>query len=238
MNRSIIIARRELGSYFSSALAYVAMSIFLFITGLTFCKDFVPGEPVTMRTVMEYMVWALIVIVPLLSMGSIAQELSTGTIESLMTAPVREIDVVLGKFIGSLGFLLVIILPTLLYLVVLRIYGRPDFGSILTGYLGIVLVGAAYTAIGLFCSSLTRSQTAAAIIAAAILFLGTVVPWYAASNLPINLTWQKVTDQGVFARYADFSRGVLDTGNLVYFLVITGIFLFVTVKVMESRRWR
>lgn len=238
MKRATIIARRELGSYFCSALAYVAMAIFLAVAGMTFFGDFVPGEPVTMRTILKNMVWALIVIVPLLSMGSIAQELATGTIETLMTAPVRETDVVLGKFAGTLGFLLVILVPTLLYIGLLRMYGQPDYGSILTGYLGIVLVGAMYTAVSLFCSALTRSQMVAAISAAAILFLTTVAPWYISTNNTISPTWQKVTDHGVYARYADFSRGVLDTSNVVYFVLITGLFLFVTVKVMESRRWR
>ena len=129
-----------------------------------------------MRTLFDWMVWFLVFIVPVLCMGLIAQEWASGTIETLMTAPVGETDVVVGKFLGALGFLLVLLAPTLLYVVLLSIYGPPDYGPIFSGYLGIVLVGALFLAVGLFCSSLTRSQVVAAVLAAAILAAVTIVP--------------------------------------------------------------
>jgi ABC-2 type transport system permease protein len=156
----------------------------------------------------------------------------------MMTAPVGESDMVLGKFFGSFGFFAVLLSPTLLYVVLLRLYGRPEYGPILSGYLGILLVGALFTAIGLFCSSLTRSQVVAAVSAIAILFLVTIVPWWAASKASLPGFWRKVTDQGVFARYVDFSKGVIDMGDFVFFVATTAVFLFLTVKVLESRRWK
>jgi ABC-2 type transport system permease protein len=238
MERSVTIARRELSSYFYSPIAYVAMFFFLVACGALFWEDFRPGQPAAMRTIFEWMVWLLVLVIPILSMGLLAQEWATGTIETMMTAPVGETDMVLGKFFGSFGFFAVLLSPTLLYVILLRIFGRPDYGPIVSGYLGILLVGALFTAIGLFCSSLTRSQVVAAVSAIAILFVVTIIPWWAGSKTSLSGFWRKVTDQGVFARYVDFSKGVIDLGDFVYFLAATAVFLFVTVKVLESRRWK
>jgi ABC-2 type transport system permease protein len=238
MQRAIAIARRELSSYFYSPVAYVAMVLFLLACGGLFWNDFQPGKPVGMRTLFEWMVWLLVVIVPILCMGLLAQEWASGTIETMMTAPVGETDVVIGKFLGSLAFFIVLLCPTILYVAILAIYGRPDLGPIFTGYVGIILVGALFIAIALFCSSLTRSQVVAAVSAAAILFAVTIVPWWAGSTALLPTSWRNVVMQMVYFRYTDFSRGVLDTGNLVFFLVGTAVFLFLTVKVLESRRWK
>ena len=238
MSRATVIARRELASYFYSPIAYVAMFLFLIVAGFVFREDFQPGQPVAMRHIFESMVWLLVAILPVLCMGLLAQEWATGTIETMMTAPVEEGEVVLGKFLGSFGFFLVLLAPTLLYLVMLALFGDPDYGPIFSGYLGLVLVGALFISIGLFCSSLTRSQVVAAVAAAAILFLVTVVPWFAAGQATLTGLGRRLADQGVMARYSDFAKGVIDTGNLVYFLAATAVFLFLTVKVLESRRWR
>lgn len=238
MSRAITIARREVSSYFYSPIAYVTMTLFLLASGGLFWGDFQPGEPAVMRTIFEWMVWLLVLVIPMLCMGLLAQEWATGTFETMFTAPVSEADVVIGKFLGSLIFFLVLLVPTLLYVVMLRIYGNPDYGPIFSGYLGIVLVGALFIAIGLFCSSLTRSQVVAAVSAAAILFIVTIVPWWAGSAVVLSNFWRKVVNQGVFTRYTDFSKGVIDTGNLVFFILTTALFLFLTVKVLESRRWK
>jgi ABC-2 type transport system permease protein len=191
-----------------------------------------------MRTIFEWMVWLLVLVVPMLCMGLLAQEWATGTVETMFTAPVSETDVVIGKFLGSLAFFFVLLIPTLLYVVLLRLYSRPDYGPILSGYLGIVLVGALFIAIGLFCSSLTRSQVVAAVSAASILFVVTIVPWWAGTEASLTPFWRKVVNQGVFARYTDFSKGIIDMGHLVFFVATTALFLFLTIKVLESRRWK
>ena len=238
MNRSHVIARRELKSYFVSPIAYVAMAIFLVVCGVAFWPDFQPGQPAEMRHLFDSMVWVLVAIVPLLSMGLLAQEWATGTIESLMTAPVGEIDVVLGKFLGSLAFFILLLAPTLLYVVLLRAYGKPDLGPIASGYLGIILVGALFIAIGLFCSALTKSQVVAAAAAAGILYAVTIVPYQVTALASLPPFWRSVADHCVFRRYADFSKGVIDSGNVIFFLAATGAVLFLTVKVLESRRWK
>jgi ABC-2 type transport system permease protein len=238
MSRAITIARREFLGYLFSPIAYVAMTLFLLAAGFLFRKDFEPGQPAAMRTIFEWMVWLLVVIVPLLCMGLIAQEWATGTIETLMTAPVGETDVVLGKFLGSFLLFVLLLVPTLIYVLLLKIYGRPDLGPIVSGYLGILLVGALFIAIGLFCSSLTRSQIVAAVTTSAILFVITILPWWVGGEATLAGFWRNVADQSVFRRYTDFSKGVIDIGNLVFFVATTAVFLFLTVKVLESRRWK
>ena len=238
MSRAAVIARRELSSYFFSPIAYVAMGLFLLAAGFSFWDDFVPGQPAMMRSIFEKMVWALIVVIPVLCMGLLSQEWATGTIETLMTAPINETEVVLGKFLGSLAFFVVLLAPTLLYALLLRLYAHPDFGPIFAGYLGLLLVGGLFIAISLFCSSITRSQVVAAVSAAAVLLLTTIVPWYASSRATLTGFWRGAANQGVLTRYTDFSKGIIDTGDLIFFIVVTGVFLFLTVKVLESRRWK
>jgi ABC-2 type transport system permease protein len=238
MSRATVIARRELSSYFYSPIAYVAMFLFLVVAGYAFRQDFLPGQPAGMRSIFEQMVWLFVAVLPVLCMGLLAQEWATGTIETMMTAPVEEHEAVVGKFLGSFLFFLILLAPTLVYLVMLMIFGRPDYGPIFSGYLGLVLVGALFISIGLFCSSLTKSQVVAAVAAAAILFVVTFVPWFAAGKATLAGPWRTLANQGVMARYVDFSKGIIDTGNLVYFVAATFVFLFLTVKVLESRRWK
>lgn len=239
MNRAFVIARRELTSYFISPVGYVALMLFLVLTGILFLRDFEPGKPAAMRTVFDWMVWVLVIVVPVLSMGLLSQEWSSGTIEPLMTSPVGEAEVILGKFAGGLAFFGILLAPTLLYVVVLTIFARPDYGPIFSGYVGIVLVGSLFLAVGLFCSSLTRSQVVAAVSAVAILFTITIIPWWADRIATLRTAWRRYfVDQGVYNRYADFSKGIIDTGHIVFFVALTAVFLFLTVKVLESRRWK
>ncbi|MGA2584379.1 MAG: ABC transporter permease subunit [Tepidisphaeraceae bacterium] len=239
MNRVTTIARRELLSYFCLPIAYVAMTVFLLACGFLFWDDFQPGKIAGMRNLFDWMVWLLVSIVPLLSMGLLAQEWATGTIETMMTAPLGETEVVLGKFFGSFFFFLALLIPTLFYVSVLSLFAVPtiDIGPIASGYLGIILVGGLFIAIGLFCSSLTRSQVVAAVATAAVLFLITIVPWWI-SGTSTSAILTEISNQAVFKRYTDFSRGVIDTGNVVFFVLTTAVFLFLTIKVLESRRWK
>ena len=239
MSQAPVIARREINSYFFSPIAYVTMSAFLFVTGLLFWRDFTPGQPAALRNVFDWMVWVMVFAVPILCMGLMAQEWSSGTIETLMTAPVGETDVIVGKFLGSFGFFVVLLIPTIVYVIILRIYSRPgmDFGPVFSGYLGILLVGALFISIGVFCSSLTRSQVIAAVVAIAILAAITILPWVVTSFASTSTFWRVVMDQLVFRRYTDFSRGVIDVGHVVFFIAATAVFLFLSVKVLESRRW-
>ena len=239
MTRAPTIARREIGSYFYSPIAYVALTLFLAVAGFYFQSDFEPGQPAGMRNVFDKMVLTLVFVVPVLCMGLLAQEWSSGTIETLMTAPISESDVVVGKFLGALGFFGVLLVPTLVYVLLLRLYSHLDLGPIVSGYFGLLLVGAMFVAVGLFCSSLTRSQVVAAVLAVSLLFVATIAPYLLQQQASqLSAFWRGAADQGVANRYADFSKGVVDTGHIVFFLAATAVFLFLTVKVLESRRWK
>jgi ABC-2 type transport system permease protein len=240
VSRTTVLARRELFSYFVSPIAYVAMFLFLIACGFAFAQDFSPGQPAVMRHLFEWMLWFLAFVVPILCMGAISQEWASGTIETLMTAPVSDTQVVLGKFFGAASFVLVLLAPTLLYVVLLKMYASPrlDLGPVFSGYLGMVLVACLFVAVSLFCSSLTRSQVVAAVSAFAILAAITILPWLVGSWTALSEFWRTVMNQAVYARYAEFSKGVIDLGHVLFFVITTAVFLFLTVKVLESRRWK
>lgn len=237
MTVALAIARREMGALFFSPIAYVAMTVFLLVCGYFFWGDFRPGAPVAMRSLFDQMVWLLVFVTPVISMGLLATEWDRGTLETLMTAPVGEAELVLGKFLGAFGFFLVLLAPTTVYVLLLSVYGRPELGPLLSGYLGIVLVGMLYLSVGLLCSALTRSQVIAAVSSSAVLFLITIVPAFAARQALLPDFWRAVVRQLVFHRYTDFSRGIIDLGHVAFFVAASGALLFLTVKVMESRRW-
>ena len=240
MNRSIAIARREFAGYFRSPIAYVVIVAFLLASGGAFYKDFEPGQAAAMRSTLEWMVWFLVVLIPVLSMGLLAQEWASGTIETLMTAPVSDAQVVIGKFLANLGLLVVMLIPTLLYVLMLIIFAnsRPDLGPIFSGYIGILMVGSLFISVGLFCSSTTRDQIVAVVISTLILALATVVPYLAAQYANLRPSVRTVVDQAIYRRYADFAKGVISAGNVTFFILATAVFLFLTVKVLESRRWK
>jgi ABC-2 type transport system permease protein len=238
--KALVIGRRELFSYFVSPIAYVAMFLFLIACGAAFYQDFEPGQPAMLRHLFDWMLWFLCFVVPVLCMGSISQEWASGTIETLMTAPVSDTDVVVGKYLGSLAFMLVLLAPTLLYVILMAIFANPrlDPGPVFSGYLGMGLVASLFVSVSLFCSSLTRSQVVAAVTAFAILALITILPYVVGAWATLGDFWRRAVNQGVYARYADFSKGVIDFAHIVFFLVTTAAFLFFTVKVLESRRWK
>jgi ABC-2 type transport system permease protein len=239
-SKAPIIARRELFSYFVSPMAYVAMTLFLLACGFAFYQDFTPGQPALMRHLFDWMLWFLCFVVPMLCMGSISQEWASGTMEMVMTAPVTDSDVVVGKFLGALSFVGVLLAPTLLYVVMMAAFSTShvDLGPIFSGYLGMVLAGSLFVAVSLFCSSLTRSQMVAAVSAFAILAVITIIPWLVGAWATLGDFWRGVINQAVYARYADFSKGVIDLGHVTFFVLMTAAFLFFTVKVLESRRWK
>jgi ABC-2 type transport system permease protein len=240
VNRSIAIARREFAGYFRSPIAYIVIAAFLVASGFAFQKDFEPGQAASMRSALEWMVWFLVVLIPVLSMGLLAQEWATGTIETLMTAPVSDTQVVFGKFLANLGMLVVMLIPTLIYVLLLIVFasGRPDLGPIFSGYIGILMVGSLFISVGLFCSSTTRDQIVAVVLSILILAVATVVPYLAAQYANLRPAIRTVVDQAVYRRYGDFAKGVVSAGNVTFFVLTTAIFLFLTVKVLESRRWK
>lgn len=238
MRNVMILTRRELSSYFVSPIAYVAMALFLLISGIVFAGwDFQSGGPATMRTVSGIWTIILALILAILPMRSLSEEIRSGTIETLLTAPVTDAEVVLGKWLGCWLVYLVILAPTLLYVVLLRVYGHPDLGPILSNYLGLALVGAMYVSVGILASAMTRNQVIAAVLGIVILLIFALLGPAIASVLPTP--WRTVMQQAsVQSHYQDFTVGVIDLVHVIYFVVLTAYMLFFTVKILESRRWR
>ena len=233
------LAQRELGSYFLSPIAYAVIAMFLFSSGLAFgLGTFTPGGEASLRTLFDFwIVLILVFVLPMLTMRLVSDELRQGTIETLMTAPITEIEVVLGKFCGAFVFFLILLGALLLYPLLLQMYGSVDSKLLLCNYLGLLLVGGLYISVGLFFSSCTKHQVIAVLLSFALLALMTF-----ASHALAQLVegWPRVLLQQLSIRshFHDFVRGMLDLNHVVFFLTTTAFFLFVTVKRLEMRRWQ
>lgn len=238
MRQILAIGTRELRSYLYSPAGYIIVTLFLVFVGLLFAYGvMVQGQPATLRIVFDWITLALFVLCPAIAMRTISEELRTGTFEALMTAPVSETTVILGKFFGSALFLLLTLVPTTLYIVALEMYGRPDYGEILCGYLGVVLAGAVLLAGGILASTLSSSQVLALLLSWffwAGVFLGTLL-------LPsrVNERWADIVIAlNPVLRLNDFAIGLVDTSNVIYFLSLTVFLLIAAVKSLQVRRLR
>ncbi len=238
MTKTLVLARRELASYFVSPMAYIVAALFLMGSGGWFFSEiFRQGNEASLRVLFDGMAMMMVAAVPLLTMKLISDELRSGTIETLMTAPVTEVEIVLGKFLGVLALYVILLAGTAVYLVLMALYGQPDAGVAVMGYVGMLLLGTAFIAVGVFASTLTRYQLVAAIIGIAVLALFTLVmPWMVrTASAPLNHLAARLN---VMAYFQDFSRGTFDSRGLVFFLGSAVLFLFLSVKTLESRRWR
>jgi ABC-2 type transport system permease protein len=239
MKNICAIMQRELLSLFCSPIAYIVIGGFWLVTGVLVWATgvFAPGKPATLRDVFFWTPFLLSIIIPAISMRTLSEEYRTGTIESLMTAPVSDTQMVFGKYLASLIFYLIMIAGTFVYLVVMAIFGKPDWPASLTAYLGLILVGVSFTAFGMLASSLSRNQIVAWMLGAIPLLL---FAWFAFFIVGHAEGWQRELLQqiNVMGRFGQFTRGEIDTSAVAYFLATAALFLFLTVKVVESRRWR
>lgn len=236
MRNTRVIALKEFKSYLSSPMAYIVTSIFLVFSGIYFS---VVSPAIYFETsiagFLEAGVILLLVFTPLLTMRLLAEERKMGTLELLLTIPVRDSEVILGKFLGSLAVLAVMLALTLYYPLLLVIFGDPDPGPIFTGYLGLFLLGSTSLAIGIFTSSLTSNQIVAAVVAIAILltlyFIG-----FTAAFLPESLG-EVIGFFSMSNYFPDFMRGVIDTRGVIYYLSMMVLFLFLAIRSLENSRW-
>lgn len=237
MTNTLIIAWKETRSYFSSPTAYVVGAMFLILTGVFFVFDIT--RPFAEASVRGYIDWATLFIVflaPLLTMRLLAEEQKMGTLELLLTSPVRDWEVVVGKYLASLATLTTTLAFTLYYVLLLFIFGDPDIGPLMSAYLGLFLYGAAALAIGIMASSLSGNQIVAAVVGIGILLMLTNV-----SRIGVLLegvTADVISGFSMTAHFDDFSRGVLDSSHVVYYISLVAVFLFITVRSLEARRWR
>ena len=239
MTQTLTIARRELVGLFFSPIAYVVLGLFALGTTLIFLLFYGPGQPATLRPTFQAVVWLMVFLVPAISMRLISEEFRSGWIELLMTSPVTDTQVVLGKWLGAMGFFAVLLVPLLVLTVLLEITADPDYGPIITGLLGLMMVGGLYLAIGLFASAATANQIIAFLLTVFIICVFTFVVYAlsGASFVPYSIR-QAMVYLNVNMQFEDFSKGLIDISNLVYFVSGMAMFLFFAVKVLESRRWR
>lgn len=238
------ISARELRAFFLTPGGYVVAALFMLANGWFFVRYvFGQGETATLRPVFAFGMVVFVLVCPAVTMRMISEELRLGTIEALLTSPVTSTQIIAGKFAAALGFLLLLLLPTAVFVAALEVYGRPDYGELLCGYLGLALAGSAYLASGLLASTLTANQVIAYLITVfswLLLLLG-VKGLPGADLLPV--AWRDSL-AGVLAaldpdlRMRDFAIGLLDTANVVFFVSATGLLLVAAVQSLEARRWR
>ncbi|HWG59110.1 MAG TPA: ABC transporter permease [Candidatus Acidoferrales bacterium] len=248
------VYRKEMGHYFVSPVAYVVIGVFVFVTGFFFTsyigqailaglqgmqmgmtQQDLPGE--VMRAFFGIISLLILFFLPMLTMGVYAEERKRGTMELLMTSPITETQIVLGKFFASLSLYAIMLVPTAGYLTYMYFHSDPipPWRMMLAGYVGVLLFGGALLALGTFLSSLTENQ----IIAAILTFTAFLMLWVL--NLGANASSSVGAVLGylsVIAHYNDFTKGVVDTSSLIYYLSFIFLFLFLTVRAVDSLRWR
>ena len=240
------LVRRELGVYFVNPMAYIILTGLMLIFGWMFFQETKTAadwsRPFTFYSMLTGIAGIMVFVAPLVTMRLVAEEKNRGTIETLMTAPVTEFQVVLAKYAASLVFLLYLLLPTAAHVILAGKYGTIDVTETLTGYLGVFLITASLFSIGLFVSSVCGSQVTAGVVTFVITFM-LLLTTVAAPMISDTNWWGKQARAVVEAldpfRYLqDFLRGIIDTRPIVYFLSLIVFFLFLSVRALEARRWR
>ncbi len=253
------IYTKELRSYFVSPVAYVIAGVFLFLSGYLFrnilmqfnfwCIQFsqraqfmqggMPNLNLNEMVVTQFFgvmdfIWLLVV--PMLTMRLLAEEKKNGTMELLMTSPISTVEILLGKFFACLTLYMTIVALTLVYCGILELYGDPDWGPIWSAYLGYLLLGGTFIGVGMLASSVTENQIVAVLLAFGALLTLWLIDWSASFAGP---TAAKVLQYlSIIRHLQDFQRGVIDTSDVVFYLSFIFFSLFVTTRVLESRRWR
>lgn len=241
MDRTLAIASREFRSFFRIPVGWIVIALYLFLTGVIFAiSSLVPGEPATLRGFFVASGFLMLPIVPAVSMRLLSDEFRSGTAEPLMTSPVADASIVLGKYLGGAGFVVALHLPTLVYPAILLGISDPaaDPGPIAAGYLSLLLLGLLYLAVGTLASALTSNPVLAFI--GTLLFLvivQLVTSESVAPSLPEPLG-HVLLRLSIPQRLDDFAKGLIDSTHMVFFLSVSAWFLVLAVVALESRRWR
>ena len=253
------IIERELRAYFISPIAYVVLTIFVLLSGFFFQTilsqvlqvalvrsmqgaQFGQGPPpmdmpgMVSQGFLSSMSVILLFIVPMITMALFSEEKRRGTIELLLTAPITDAQVVLGKFFAAASFFIILLVSTWVPMAVLYIYGKPASGPILSAYLGLLLYGLALLAVGLFISSLTENQIIAAVVSFGVILLLWLVDVIANRA---EAAWKGVlTYLSILSHLDDFMKGVLSTSNVIFYVSLMLVALFLTYRSIDSLRWR
>ncbi len=260
MRNIIAIFQRELRSYFTSPIAYGLIAGFLIINGVLFYTSLLYFLDVSARTMMEAQMYrqapppvnvnAMVIrplfgnlsfftflLISMITMRLLSEEKKMMTIELMITSPVKTIELVLGKFMAGLSLYVFMILPTAVYFVILSLYGNPEIYPILTGYVGLILLGAVFVSIGLFVSSLTENQLISVAVSFSLFLLMWIINW-PAQFIDQGVVSAILTYIAVPVHFDDFTKGVFDTKHLFYFLSVIILGIFLTYRSLESMKWR
>jgi ABC-2 type transport system permease protein len=251
---TLTIFKKELNSYFRSPIAYGVMAFFGLISGYFFYVAIVffvqasiqssmmgQGQPMSVneqviRPIFSNISVIGLFLIPMITMRLFAEEKRTGTIELLVTSPVRDLEIILGKWLAAMALYAVILGVSVLSMVTLFFYGKPDWRPVLVGYLGLLLQGGCLLAIGTFISTWTRNQIVAGVAGFSVCLLLWVLDWM--SSFQDSVTAKAVSYLSVLQHFDSFSKGVLDSKDIIYYLSAIFIGLFLTARSLESLRWR
>jgi len=236
MTPALVISRREIRTYFNSPVAYIVVPVFVIITGYLFFTQLFLEKQADMRGFFNIMPLLFMFMIPAITMRLLADEKSSGTLELLITMPVRDSEVVLGKFLAAMALLCTAIGLTLVFAITVKSLGPLDRGPTIGGYLGLVLMGGAYVSIGVMASALTRNSIVSFIVAFAISFalylLGRLTQF-----LPQALQ-KLVAYLSIDGHFENIGRGVIDTRDLIYYFSVMVVCLLIATLSLESRRWK
>lgn len=253
MRNIIAIADKELRSYFASPIAYIIIGLFSLLFGWFFSVfvgvfvrqsmqmgQFGGGAMNVNQQVVRYVLQNAAIIIlfvmPMITMRTYSEEKRSGTIELLLTSPVSDAQIIVGKFLGALGLYLAMLAVTVLYIALLFVYGNPEWRPIVAGYLGLILMGGCFVALGLFISSLTKNQIVAGFLTFAVFLMLWVINWIADSSGPT--TQAIVSYLSITEHLDDFAKGIIDTKHVIYYLSFITFGLFLTAKSVDMERWR
>jgi len=228
------IFKKEFKSYFVSPIAYIVIGIFLLVTGWFFFTPFFLFNQASLRNFFALLPIVFSFVVPAVTMRLFSEELSVGSYEILLTMPVTILDIVLGKFLASVAFVAAMLMPTVAYPITVSFLGQLDWGPVIGGYIGAVLLGAAFSAIGLFASSLTRNQIVAFIVGMAICFGLTLIDkmlFFLPQSLLGILEYL-----GADFHFQNISKGIVDSRDILYFFSVCFVGLYGTHLAMQEKR--
>ena len=236
MSPALVISRREIRTYFNSPVAYIVVTVFVGITGYLFFTQLFLEKQAELRQLFGFMPFLFMFMVPAITMRLLADEKSTGTLELLSTMPVRDWEVVVGKFLAALALLGTAVGLTLVFAISVRTLGPLDRGPAIGGYLGLVLMGGAFVAIGVMCSAFTRNSIVAFIasfgISFALYLFGKLTQFVPEALQPV------ISFLSIDGHFENIGRGVIDSRDVIYYLSIIGTCLLLATTSLESRRWR
>jgi ABC-2 type transport system permease protein len=229
------IFQKELRSFFNSPVAYIVIVVFLVILGWYFTNYLFLMNMSSLRIIFEITPYLLLVFAPAITMRLISEEKKAGTLELLMTKPIREFEIIIGKFLAAWALYLIALLPTLSYYITVAALGSIDLGSVIGGYLGLILVGAVFISISVFASSITENQVVAFIVSFLIVFIffmfDRLVP-YAPGYLATILEYLSID-----FHFSNIARGVIDSRDVLYYISTVGFTLFLGTVALQKRRW-